>query len=634
MREVEKRDGRIVAFDRTKIVAAIMKAAQSVQGSDYRLAEELADQVAAALAAAVGPTEAVPSVEQVQDVIEKTLIENGHARTAKAFIIYRARRSRIREAKSELMEAVGELLSSGTPDGSRAAKHHAIGEAACREFYLHRVLHEEAAEAHTRGDWHIHGLTHYDQTPHSAVIPLRTHLEQGFSCGHGFLRPARKVSSLAAMTSTVLSAYQAEVHGGTAVTGFDSAWAHVLPAATSSEAIGDAVEALLFNLNTGAAGAPRASLHVGCDLGHQARGVTAALLQAVEAGIGRGEVTLRPHVVFVLRPGINVRPGDPNFDLTLLALRVAASTPAVSFLHDQPGACLVGHSARLIQATPDPDGLGLLARLSLNMPRLALKARREGFETSAVLARVVEEAVCELARRRDALLRRPAREFPFVTGLCRPGSVAPFQGDLAERLGTPVVAINAVGFLEMLMVLSGQSPEFSPSAQAEGFNLLKQAIQRGAEVSAIHDLSLVWQASAAPGAAERFARLDRREYGIIRGVTDRAAYQTGLALPEGGEGEGPEHEAMLRTCAELLSAGVLQGTAPACPAGEDAALAWLHEGLRGPLPVLGGRSPLAGCASCGTLWREPREAPCTHCGAGAEAQRSEAAPHEDLEGEA
>jgi ribonucleoside-triphosphate reductase len=637
VREVEKRDGRIVAFDRTKIVAAIMKAAQSVQGSDYKLAEELADQVAAALSAATLSGEAVPSVERVQDVIEKTLIENGHARTAKAFIIYRARRSRIREGKSELMEAVGDLLTSAPrarTGKAAAARHQAIGEAACREYYVRRVLDEEAAEAHARGDWHIHGLSHYDQTPHSAVVPLRIHLEQGFACGNGFLRPARKVSSLAALTSVVLGAYQAEVHGGLAVPAFDSAWAHMTPASATAEALTDAVEALLFNLNTGSADSPRVSLHLGCDTGHHARLVAAALLSALETGVGRGEVTLHPHVVYVLRPGINMRPGDPNFDLTQQALHVAGLTPAVTFLHDQPGACLVGHAARLVHATPEPAGVGLLARLSLNMPRVVLRARREGFETSTHLGRLVSSAVEELLRRREALLRRPARDFPFLTGRCRPGAHLQEPATLGDAVGNQHVALNLIGFPEMLMVLSGNTTEFSPSAQAEGLNLIKQATQRGAELLAENGLDLVWQAMAAPGAAERFARLDRREFGIIRGVTDQPAYQAGLSLPGDGDNGRPEREALLRGGAEVLSAGALLGGAEACPQGEDASLVWLQESLRAGLPVVGGRVPLTACGTCGAVRRAGTAQPCNPCGADATTLRAALAPHDDVEAEA
>ncbi|MEB3330123.1 MAG: anaerobic ribonucleoside-triphosphate reductase [Candidatus Sericytochromatia bacterium] len=635
VQEVEKRDGRIVAFDRGKIVAAIMKAAQSVQGSDYQLAEDLADRVAEALAAAVG--EVVPSVERVQDVIEKVLIEHGHARTAKAFILYRARRSRIREGKSELMETVGDLLTAPArpgPGPHGGDRHQAIGEAACREFYLRRVLDEGAAEAHARGDWHIHGLSRYDQTPHSAVVPLRHLLEQGFAYGRGFLRPARKASALAALTSVVLGAYQAEVHGGTSVPAFDTAWAHLVPADTTVEALAEAVESLLFNLNTASFGAPRASLHVGGDTGHLARLVTTALLHALEATVERGEVTLHPHVVYGLRPGINMQPGDPNFDLTQQALRVARLTPAVTFLHDEPGVSLVGHAARLAPSLPDGGGLGLVARLSLNLPRVVLRARREGFETNTLLGHLVDEAVQELSRRRDALLRRPARDFPLLAGALLPGRTSREQGSLGDVAATPRVALNLVGFSEMLVVLGGSALEVSPSAQAEAFNLFKQATQRGAEVSAQLGLTVDWQAMAAPAAAERFSRLDRREFGIIRGVTDQRAYGAGLPWPGASEANGQAHDAGLLGCGALLAGGALvSGEAPR-PAEEDGPPSWLEAGLRAGASILAARTTLTACQGCGVVRRGGAPQPCSHCGADESRQRPTLAPHEDVESEA
>ncbi len=112
--QIKKRDGRIVPFDQTKIVQAIMKAAQAVHGHDDRLALSLADSV---IKAVNDGRDTIPTVEAIQDAIEKVLISQGHARTAKAFILYRATRSRIREGKSELMETVGDILQADVPRG-------------------------------------------------------------------------------------------------------------------------------------------------------------------------------------------------------------------------------------------------------------------------------------------------------------------------------------------------------------------------------------------------------------------------------------------------------------------------------------------------------------------------------------
>jgi len=99
--KIQKRDGRIVDFDRNKIADAVFKAAKSVGGKDKKLAEKLADQVAELMETQFKQGE-IPTVEQVQDLVEKVLIENGHARTAKSYILYREKRAEIRKAKAML----------------------------------------------------------------------------------------------------------------------------------------------------------------------------------------------------------------------------------------------------------------------------------------------------------------------------------------------------------------------------------------------------------------------------------------------------------------------------------------------------------------------------------------------------
>ena len=91
---VKKRDGRVDVFDKSKIANAIFKAAQSVGGEDKKLSEELASVVEMYLK---DNYESLPGIEDIQDIVEKILIETGHAKTAKAYILYRDKRARIRE---------------------------------------------------------------------------------------------------------------------------------------------------------------------------------------------------------------------------------------------------------------------------------------------------------------------------------------------------------------------------------------------------------------------------------------------------------------------------------------------------------------------------------------------------------
>ncbi len=134
---IQKRDGRIVAFDIEKIAAAIFKAAQSVGGHDLETSRQLAEQVVVYLQRE--KKVALPSVEEVQDAVETILIEGGHARTAKVYILYRDRRTRIREGKSELMDAVAEILvetnrENANVGNSPSAKMLQIASAASRSI--------------------------------------------------------------------------------------------------------------------------------------------------------------------------------------------------------------------------------------------------------------------------------------------------------------------------------------------------------------------------------------------------------------------------------------------------------------------------------------------------------------------
>ena len=90
---IRKRDGKIQSFHPEKISVAILKAAEACGGSDAALADALCAQVVATAEATFG--DRVPDVESIQDLVERVLIKNGHARTAKAYILYREKRSRM-----------------------------------------------------------------------------------------------------------------------------------------------------------------------------------------------------------------------------------------------------------------------------------------------------------------------------------------------------------------------------------------------------------------------------------------------------------------------------------------------------------------------------------------------------------
>ena len=165
--KIRKRDGREVNFDEAKITEAIFKAAKAVGGADKQMAMELTLDVLRYLKLQYNG--GLFGVEDVQDVVEKVLIEKGHAKTAKAYILYRNQRTRMRDAKSDLMDAVAEILvetsrENANVSNSPSAKMLQIASAASKSFYLNRMIPENMANAHKRGDFHIHDLDFYGKT--------------------------------------------------------------------------------------------------------------------------------------------------------------------------------------------------------------------------------------------------------------------------------------------------------------------------------------------------------------------------------------------------------------------------------------------------------------------------------------
>ena len=284
--KIRKRDGREVPFDPSKITEAIFKAAQAQGGQNYQKALELTLEVMRVLGEQYEGN--VFSVEDVQDVVEKVLIENGHARTAKAYILYRAQRTRYREGKSELMDVVEEILKETNRENanvgnSPSAKMLQIASAASKQYYLDRLIPPEFSSAHRQGDIHIHDLDFYGKTLNCIQIPLRKLLQEGFNNGHGYIRPPKRPSSATALAAIILQSSQNDMFGGQSFPFFDRDLSPFVENASDEETY-QAMEALVYNLNSmhSRAGAqvPFSSLNLGTDTSEAGRRVARPLLLA------------------------------------------------------------------------------------------------------------------------------------------------------------------------------------------------------------------------------------------------------------------------------------------------------------------------------------------------------------------
>ena len=547
---IQKRDGRVVSFDVEKISEAIFKAAQSVGGQDMETARQLAAQVVTYLK--VEEKISLPSVEEVQDAVEKILIENGHARTAKAYILYRDHRTRIREGKTELMDAVAEILvetsrENANVGNSPSAKMLQIASAASRTYYLSRLIPDEIAQAHRNGDIHIHDLDFYAKTLTCVQIPLGKLLHNGFNTGHGYIRPPRRVGSAAALAAIILQSSQNDMHGGQSFAHFDRDMADFVSGASEDETF-QAMEGLVYNLNSmhSRAGAqvPFSSINLGTDTSEAGRAVTRALLLAYEKGLGRGETPIFPNIIFRVKAGVNFNPGDPNYDLFQLAMRVSATrmNPTFSFM-DAPfnrgfgdEVAYMGCRTRVIadrHGEAVSDGRGNLSFTTINLPRLAIKANGDRQKFFSALEEVMVLVSKQMMHRYQIQANLRVRDMPFLMGqgLYIDSDKLKSEDKIAEVIRHGTLSIGFIGLAEALTALIGSHQAQSAEAQALGLETITFMRKMVDHFADQYDLNFTLLATPAEGLSGRFVKIDRGLYGEIAGVTDKDYYTNSFHVP-------------------------------------------------------------------------------------------------------
>jgi len=259
IKQIVKRDQSVVPFRREKIVLAIFKAASSVGGSDFAKSEELAAEV-------VGMAEAkypngIADVEGIQDLVEKVLIENGHAKTAKAFILYREKRRASRESNA-LIGATIDMFTEYLNDRDWQINENAntqksinglnnyVREEFTKNYWLHEIYPEDIRNSHIQGDIHIHDLGFFG--PYCAGWDLRQIITNGFGGVSNKVEssPPKHLRSLLGQIINSTFTTQGETAGAQAWSSFDTYLApYVRYDNLDYKQVRQAIQEFIFNLN-------------------------------------------------------------------------------------------------------------------------------------------------------------------------------------------------------------------------------------------------------------------------------------------------------------------------------------------------------------------------------------------------
>lgn len=580
--QIRKRDDRIAPFNDAKITDAIFAAAKAVGGEDRQTAVELTVEVMKLLKSKFNGN--IFSVEDVQDAVEKVLIETGHAKTAKAYILYREKRSRIREARSELMDAVAEIIKETNRDNanvgcSPSAKVLQISEIASKNYYLKRVIPEDEAKAHIEGDIYIHDLAWYGKTLNCLQIPLDELLAHGFNNGHGYIRPPKGIKTAAALAAIILQSNQNDMHGGQSFAYFDRDMVPYIEmelkrqekairvtmermdgpvdedkikkmAEEQTEAeVYQAMEGFVYNLNTmhSRAGAqvPFSSINIGTDTSWAGRMVAQNLLLAFEKGLGKGEAPLFPNVIFKCKEGVNFEEGDPNFDLFQLSLRVACKRlqPNFSFQDasfnapyaDQEVAYM-GCRTRVVANVNGPavtNKRGNLSFTTINLPRLGIRASGDLTLFWQYLDETINLVIKQLLTRYNVQKQLKVRDFPFLMAqkLYLGSENLKPQDTVEEAAKHGTLSIGFIGLAECLKALTGKHHGESQEAQALGLAIVSYLRRRCDEAAKKYSQNFTLLATPAEQLSGKFTKLDKEHYEVIPGINDKEWYTNSFHVP-------------------------------------------------------------------------------------------------------
>jgi ribonucleoside-triphosphate reductase len=259
MKLVRKRDGRLEPFDQERITSAVWKAAKAVGGKDREQAKRISDQVMAVLKNRFGE-DGVPTVEEIQDIVEKMLIEDGHARTAKAYILYRKQHQDLRELAALLSSAdlVDQYLDiedwrvreNSNMSYSLQGLNNYLSSTVIAKYWITRIYPPQIAEAHFSGDMHIHNLGVLG--PYCVGWDERDLLLSGFGGVSGKIesKPAKHFRTALGQVVNFFYTLQGEAAGAQAFSNFDT---YLVPFIRydklSQKDVEQALQEFFFNMN-------------------------------------------------------------------------------------------------------------------------------------------------------------------------------------------------------------------------------------------------------------------------------------------------------------------------------------------------------------------------------------------------
>ncbi|NHB94992.1 anaerobic ribonucleoside-triphosphate reductase [Photorhabdus stackebrandtii] len=575
---VIKRDGRQVPFDEIRIRDAVKQAASTAGVTD----DEYCAQVASAVTQLMADHSQV-DIRNIQHAVENQLMAGNYKHLARLYIEYRHDRDLARESRSRLNQEIRglveqsniSLLNENANKDSKVipTQRDLLAGIVAKHYAKQHMLPRDVVLAHERGEIHYHDLDYSPFFPmfNCMLIDLKGMLTNGFKMGNAEIEPPKSIATATAVTAQIIAQVASHIYGGTTINRIDEVLAPFVKASydkhlviaeewdiadkksyaetqTEKECY-DAFQSLEYEVNTlhtANGQTPFVTFGFGLGTSKECRLIQQSILRNRIAGLGRNHKTaVFPKLVFAIRDGLNHKLGDPNYDIKQLALKCASKRMYPDILnYDQvvkvtgsfktPMGCRSFLGVYEENGEQIHEGRNNLGVISLNLPRIAIEAKRDEKYFWRLLDKRLALAKQALMTRIARLEGVKARVAPilYMEGAC--GIRLKADDNIAEifKHGRASISLGYIGIHETINALYGN--------QAHLFDDQQLRVKALAIVNHLRKATDQWKTETGYGFSlystpsenlcDRFCRLDAAEFGVIEGVTDKGYYTNSFHL--------------------------------------------------------------------------------------------------------
>ena len=574
---VLKRDGRTLEFDHARIRAALAKAFVEVHGKLTPLADHALTDLVARIDREIAErfTDAV-KIYEIQNVVEHILLESREYDVAQAYISYRVQRDFARSKTTDINHSIIQLIDkesavvheNANKDSDVFNTQRDLTAGAVGKAIGLRMLPPHVANAHQKGDIHYHDLDYHPYAPmtNCCLIDFGTMLAEGFRIGNAQVDPPRSIGTATAQISQIIANVSSSQYGGCSANRIDellapyaaknfakhladaerwiaeeSRWRPYAEEKTRKD-IYDAMQSLEYEINTlftSNGQTPFTTLGFGLGSGWLEREIQRAILEIRIGGLGGERRTaIFPKLIFTVRRGLNLEPGDPNYDIKQLAVECATKRMYPDVLNydkivELTGSFKVPMGCRsFLQGWQDENGDDVaegrmnLGVVTLNLPRIALEARGSQEAFWALLTE-------RLGTVHDALVYRIERCKEAVPGnapiLYVHGAFGKRLGpdgdvDSLFRGGRATVSLGYIGLYEVAAAFYGGAWEGDREAKEFTLRILESLHSHAASWTAEQGYQFSVYSTPSESLTDRFCRLDKAKFGSVPDITDKDYY--------------------------------------------------------------------------------------------------------------